>query len=230
MVNLLVTYGTNALTIIVLIIFNNFLTKLSRSAVNKINCTNFTQHRKDIKYLNHSITAYPTVFICTLTSLYLLWILFMLLLCGDIEVNPGPYEHTITSDDSVDSIPNSLDLILENSISIAHLNVQSINNKLDIIQAELGGFDIITLNETWLDKNTSSQDILLQGFQEPFRRDREENRYGGVIIYAKNHISCKRRQDLEVQQIECIWIECFIYKIKFLIGTFYRPPNSESSK
>lgn len=146
MVNLLVTYGTNALTIIVLIIFNNFLTKLSRSAVNKINCTNFIQHRKDIKYLKHLITTYPTVFICTLTSLYLLWILFMLLLCGDIEVNPGPYEHTITSDDLVDSIPNSLDLILENSISIAHLNVQSINNKLDIIQAELGGFDIITIN------------------------------------------------------------------------------------
>lgn len=71
MVNLLVTYGTNALTIIVLIIFNNFLTKLSRSAVNKINCTNFIQHRKDIiKYLKHLITTYPTVFICTLTSLY----------------------------------------------------------------------------------------------------------------------------------------------------------------
>lgn len=162
MVNLLVTYGTKALSIIVFVIFNNFLSRFNRSAVNKINCTNFTQRRKDITYLKHSISTYPTVFICTLISLYmyLLWFLITLLLCGDIEVNPGPFEHSITSDDSVDSIPTSLDLILlENSMSIAHLNVQSINNKLDIIQAELGGFDIITLNETWLDKNILIQDI-----------------------------------------------------------------------
>ena len=50
------------------------------------------------------------------------------------------------------------------------------------------------------------------------------------MIYVKNHIPCKRRKDLEVQQIECIWLECCIYKQTFLIGTFYRPPNSEASK
>lgn len=114
---------------------------------------------------------YFNVFICT--SLYLLWILITLLLCGDIEVNT--FEHSVTSDDSVGSIPTSLDLILESSTSSMHLNVQSLNkNKRDIIQAELGGFDILNLNETW-----SSQDTLLYGFQEPCRRDREEKRYGG---------------------------------------------------
>ena len=170
---------------------------------------------------------YLSIFTCTI--LYLLWLTTTLLLCGNIEVNPGPREYSVDSDDSSESITNSLDLMLENSTSLVHLNIQSINNKLDIIQAEFSGFDI-TLNETWLDKNTSSQDILIPGFQEPFRRDREENRYGGVMIYVKNHIPCKRKKDLEVQQIKCIWLECCIYKQTFLTGTFYRPPNSEASK
>lgn len=85
------------------------------------------------------------------------------MLCRDIEVNP--FEHSITSDDSVGSIPISLDLILENSTSSVHLNVQSLNNKLHIIQAELGWVDNISLNETCLDKNISSQNILLYGFK-----------------------------------------------------------------
>lgn len=71
-----------------------------------------------------------------------------LLLCWEIKVNPGPFEHPLTSDDSVNNISTSLDLILENSASKVHLNVQSISNKLGIIQAELSGFDIMTLNKT----------------------------------------------------------------------------------
>ena len=80
--------------------------------------------------------------------LYLLWLKITLLLCGDIEVNPGPREYSVNSDDSSESITKSLDLMLENSTSLVHLHIQSINNKLDIIQAKFSGFDIITLNET----------------------------------------------------------------------------------
>ena len=80
--------------------------------------------------------------------LFLLWLTITLLLCGDIEVNPGPREYSVDSDDSSESITNSLDLMLENFTSLVHLHIQSINNKLDIIQAEFSGFYIITLNET----------------------------------------------------------------------------------
>ena len=49
------------------------------------------------------------------------------------------------------------------------------------------------------------------------------------MIYVKNHIPCKRRKDLEVEQVECVWLECCFSKKTFLIGTLYRPPNSETS-
>ena len=42
----------------------------------------------------------------------------------------------------------------------------------------------------------------------------------------KNSIYSVRRQDLEYNNIENIWIEVNTFKNKFLIGLFYRPPNS----
>ena len=41
----------------------------------------------------------------------------------------------------------------------------------------------------------------------------------------RNNIYSRRRNDLELPDIECTWIEVKTYDIKQLIGTFYRPPN-----
>ena len=136
-------------------------------------------------YHKHSLIMYLSIFTCTI--LYLLWLTTTLLLCGDIEVNPGPCEYSLDSDGSSECITNSLDLMLENSTSLVYLNIQSINDKLEFIQAEFSGFDIITLNETWFNKNTSSQDILIPGFKEPFRRDREEYRRWGGDLCKKSY-------------------------------------------
>ena len=47
-----------------------------------------------------------------------------------------------------------------------------------------------------------------------------------TVVYS--NIPCGRRYDIEVDQVECIWVECVIHKKKYLIGTFYRPPNSDN--
>ena len=52
--------------------------------------------------------------------------------------------------------------------------------------------------------------------------------HGGIIVYIKNDIPCKRRQDLELLNIECVWLEVNIKNRKLLVGTFYRPPCSSS--
>ena len=46
------------------------------------------------------------------------------------------------------------------------------------------------------------------------------------MVYVKKDIPCKRRIDLELVNIECLWIEVYAKTKKVLIGTFYRPPNS----
>ena len=62
-----------------------------------------------------------------------------------------------------------------------------------------------------------------------FRKDRIHNKYGGIIIYAKENIAYNRRQDLENNQIESITVELTLEAKSILLGLFYRPPNSPAS-
>ena len=68
-----------------------------------------------------------------------------------------------------------------------------------------------------------------------FRKDRcisedRPERGGGLIVYVKNGINCKRRHDLECERIECVWLEIFPVNSKsFLVGNIYRHPNETIS-
>lgn len=57
---------------------------------------------------------------------------FLLILCGDIELNPGPQS-------------------LGHSLSILHLNIRSIRTKLEYIKNKFLDFDILCFTETHLD-------------------------------------------------------------------------------
>ena len=50
---------------------------------------------------------------------------------------------------------------------------------------------------------------MLSKYQGPVRRDREFGQmgYGGVMVWIANHISFKRRDDLDHPDIECLWLE-----------------------
>ena len=60
----------------------------------------------------------------------------------------------------------------------------------------------------------------------PFRSDRQGRPGGGVAVYARNSLSCKRRSDLELPGVESVWVQIQVKSKKVLIGRFYRPPNS----
>ena len=52
---------------------------------------------------------------------------------------------------------------------------------------------------------------------------------GGVGLYVSDRMSYERRDDLEPDSIECIWVEVLCKKAKnFLIGCVYRPPDSSN--
>ena len=152
----------------------------------------------------------------------LVWMsmLLLLLLSGDIETNPGP----VTTENSIPIISKSC----SSNITIAHYNVQSFFQKKDIIFAELQNFDIIALSETWLSDSVSSDDIIFNNYHIPFRKDRISDAHGGILIYVSDKLYSKRRVDLEIPGIECIWLEVKSKNKSFLFSTFYRPPNSKT--
>ena len=132
----------------------------------------------------------------------------LLLLANDVHPNPGP---PLTQKSA--------------ELSVVHLNVRSIRNKLDVLAHEIKDYDIVTLSETWLSDSTSDDSLLIDGFHPPIRQDRPDH-YGGVAIYVKNNLICKPRPDLSVPTLEAVWIETRLSQEPLLVGSFYRPPNS----
>ncbi|MEW8548517.1 MAG: reverse transcriptase family protein [Candidatus Thiodiazotropha sp.] len=151
----------------------------------------------------------------------LLFLSLILYQAGDIERNPGPQ-----SVDSNETSSSSHFPVFQGNFSMVHYNVQSLQHKIDILEPELSTFDLVSFTETWLNDSILSEDLLLHDFRSPFRRDRIGDSHGGIIVYVKNDIPCKRRQDLELLNIECVWLELNIKNRKLLVGTFYRPPSS----
>ena len=92
--------------------------------------------------------------------------------------------------------------------------MQSIKHKLDIIEPELSNFDLVSLTETWLNERVLTQDLAFNNYRLPFRRDRSGDSHSGIVVYVKENIPCKRRNELELNTIECIWLELNIYNTK----------------
>ena len=114
---------------------------------------------------------------------------------------------------------------------IGHINIQGLNNKMDQVRLMLSSdqnkIHIFGLSETKLQSFHPDNIYEIDGYQKPFRRDRKEKQGGGILLYAKNGVSCQRRSDLEHENLECIWLEVKPNKSKpFLVGHIYRPPNS----
>ena len=153
---------------------------------------------------------------------------------GDIYPNPGPLSSLSDSYDSSSSGNGSIfgTSSLSSHLSFVHYDVQSIFNKLDVSFAELSDFDILAFSETWFHSALSTVDLQLQSFQSyhsPERKDGVSDNHGGVIIYVKDTLFYRRRNDLEPLGIECLWIEIIIKHKKLLFGLFYRASNSNAN-
>lgn len=75
---------------------------------------------------------------------------------------------------------NSSSIYSKNSLKIAHLNIQSICNKLDEIKLFLVNqkIEIMLLNETFL---TPSKKITIKNYKI-IRKDRQNRRGGGICF------------------------------------------------
>ena len=143
------------------------------------------------------------------SSFQLSLVMFLLLLeADDIEIKPGPGN--------------------EHSLSILHLNIRSIRNKIRYIQDQLSDFDVICFSETHLDQNLSSELLRISNiFSDPYRKGR--NMYGGgLLLYINSNLINRRKPDLEIFCEESIWAEIKVKKEIFLIGILYSPTTEDS--
>ena len=172
---------------------------------------NIQQYRQAIGLFNNSkliksgfkigLSVLSTTLIAVVISIVLL------LLCGDIELNPGPVQKLV-------------------NLSVCHVNIRGLaDSKMLALKTSLcNEFDIITISETFLGPH-STVDLTLPGFHNILRRDRPTFG-GGLAVFVRECISYKRKVNFDCRLIENMWIEISTAEGKLLLCNVYRPPNN----
>ena len=145
--------------------------------------------------------------------------LILITLAGDVGLNPG-FRRLVD--------------VNTRGLKVAHLNVRSLRNKVDLLRLEQFddiAIDVLTLSETWLDSSIQDSEICLPGFTL-VRRDREGTKSGGgVAIYVRDGLLFRVRNNIGTGENECLWIELNRAKCKpTLIYCLYRAPNADFTK
>lgn len=139
------------------------------------------------------------------------------------------------------SISNEKSSIYDNipkkGLTVMHLNIQAITNKLDQIKIMITDINetrhknniIFGITETHLNNTWSDDEIKLDNFT-CVRKDRSYSGGGGILAFVPNSINFDRRADLENfdnNLIETICIEIsFHISSPILICFLYRPPSN----
>ena len=155
----------------------------------------------------------------TLNFLFQIFSFLLLLLSGDIEVNPGPKRLNLKD------------------LSICHWNLNSIMadeySKVSEISAFLDShrFDIFCISESFLDSSIDDEDLELEISGYDFIRcDHPSNtKRGGVMLYYKDHLPIIERSDL-TQLEECLVCELKDGQNHLLICLCYRSPSQEADE
>ena len=130
------------------------------------------------------------------------------------------------------------DLKNHKGLAIAHLNIRSISDKIDVLKINLQNdidIDIFGISETWLTKGLSDNLVNITNY-DILRCDRswsEDNnniddninikKGGGVCMYIKNDMNA---YDVSCKNVECHWARIIQEKQRnVIIGNLYRPPK-----
>ena len=78
-----------------------------------------------------------------------------------------------------------------NRIIIAHLNINSIRNKFEMLKEVVGNkIDVLLISETKLDDTFPLNQFILEGFTPPYRIDRMAHG-GGLMLSIREDIPSK---------------------------------------
>ena len=146
--------------------------------------------------------------------------------CSDIPLDIACIEENVENNSNEQKIVPTRVLKTSNktTLKIGCLNVRSLVNKIEQIQTLAADFDILIINETWLDITIKDNEVAIQG-TNILRKDRNRQG-GGVCMYIKNNIRFKEIQ-LD-SDIESLWIKITEKKNSLIVGTIYRPPDARN--
>ena len=114
-----------------------------------------------------------------------------------------------------------------NNFNVGHINARSLNKNIVELKEVIKNtnFDVISISETWLTRNTPKDRFQIEGFNI-IRNDRKNKRGGGVCLYVKEQYVYKKITLPNATDMpEMLWVEISVGHIKVAIGTLYKPPK-----
>ena len=146
------------------------------------------------------------------------------------EVPKSPHNMTYKVNHNPNSILKEFRSKNRGSITIGHLNINSIRNKFDALECMIkDNFDFFVVSETKLDESFPLGQFEIDGFTPhpppPLRVDRNREG-GGLIIYIRSDIPCKTLKTQLPTNMEGIFIELNIRNKKWLMFCGYNPKKS----
>ena len=158
------------------------------------------------------ITFISTLYSVFVKSNLLCWIyILLIILCGDVEPNPGPKRKVALT------------------LSVCHWNLNSICahnfTKLSLLRAYVSvhKFDIICLSEIYLDSSIDDVSLEISGYYL-IRSDHPSNKKrGGICIYYKNFLPLKVTGVRLLE--ECIAFDLIISNKLCSFVALYRSPS-----
>ena len=143
----------------------------------------------------------------------------LLVLCGDVEVHPGP----------LTGIQQGIKVFCQSKgLKIFHQNVRGLQGMLDELKDIIllrKNIDAFCITELFVHED-NTQNFDIPGYTLLQKR-RKNGAVGGVGVYIRNELNFIERKDLPGDDIEAIFVEIKPKQAKsFIVATVYKPPES----
>ena len=108
-------------------------------------------------------------------------------------------------------------------IITGHLNVNSVRNKINVLKSmSEDNIDILVISETKIDKSFPVNQFSIDGYNLPYRLDRNQD-LGGLLVYFRTGIHRRKLKTNLPEIVEGIFFDMNIRNKKWLIFAGYNP-------
>ena len=113
-----------------------------------------------------------------------------------------------------------------NKLIFAHLNINSIRNKLEFLPEQIKGkINILMIWETKIDESFPQGKFLIDGLSSPYRLDRD-SKGAGIMLYVRENIPSNFLAS-DNKPIESLYIVLNLQNVKMSINCSYNPHKAE---
>ena len=141
------------------------------------------------------------------------YLMLVLILSGDVELNPGPVTH-----------------YSKKNCKILYSNIRGLRSNFLDLQSCARNYDLLFLSETLVSSNRSKVEFLIPGFDGPdFIYRRNIPHAQGMAVYSKSGRPIYRQKNLECSCHEVLCFKIFSKFYNIYAFAVYRNPNIDDS-